>query len=65
MTQDEFEVTVEFVKSETAKAYLLVVDGCEYWVAKSQLIDDQGLDPGDEDVSIVVPMWLAEENGWA
>ena len=61
---EEVEVDVDVVKAETAKAYLVVVDGEETWVAKSQIIDDDGLSPGDENVTIKVPRWIADENGW-
>ena len=62
---DPVDVHVDFVKRETAKAYLFEIDGDEAWIAKSQIIDDPGLSPGDENVTITVPTWIAEENGWA
>lgn len=65
MTDQEFEVTVDFIKAETAAAYLVVVDDAEVWLAKSQILNEAALDPGDTDVSVVVPRWLAEQNGWA
>lgn len=62
---DAFDVLVEFVKAETAKAFLVVVDGEEHWIAKSQIIGEDAIAPGDEGVTLTVPRWLAEENGWA
>lgn len=66
-------VVVEFDKilKQTPKAFLVEVEGDEYWVAKSQ-VDNTGdlendLDQPEhrrEETAIHVPRWLAEENGW-
>lgn len=58
------EVDVDFIKAETDKAWLFVIDDEETWVAKSQITDGDELEIGDENVTVTVPMWLAEQNGW-
>jgi hypothetical protein len=58
---EEFTGTV---KKETTDAWLLVIDGDDYWIPKSQLQD--GTSPDIEEGSeatVVIPQWLAEKKG--
>ena len=65
MSDDEIEVEVDFIKHETDKAFLIEVDGEETWVPKPQILNAEDLEVGDESVTIVVPEWLADREGWA
>jgi len=80
MSDDRNEyVSIEFDKlvrqskpgSHNQGAFLIEVDGDEFWVAKSQvdnvdeLMDDLELPEHRREAdSIEVPKWLAVENGW-
>lgn len=55
--EDVQEYEVEEYKHETDKAWLLVIDGEEYWLAKSQC------DYDEEEMVVEIPDWLAEEKG--
>lgn len=59
----EFEIGVRRVKRETKKGVLLVLepDGIEEWFPKSQITGDWDL--GDEDITLSIPQWLADEKG--
>jgi len=45
--------------NETAKAILFLIDGEEYWIPKSVIIDDDEEESG----SIEVAQWFAEKEG--
>jgi hypothetical protein len=64
--EDGVELEVEEVKAVTAKALLIVVDGAEYWLPKSQTHEDSELDgdaeKGDEGI-VTVTSWWAEKEG--
>lgn len=60
---DTTTVTIDFVVQETAKAFLVEVDGEQSWIPKSQIIDGD-LNPGDESVEIEVTTFIAEDRGW-
>ena len=56
-------IGVDEIRRETAKAFLLVVDGDEYWIPKSQMRDpDQHLE-GDTDCEVEMTEWIAREKG--
>ena len=59
--RDDFEIAVRFVKRETEKGVLLVLepDGNEEWFPKSQIRGD--FDLGDENITLNIPAWLADE----
>lgn len=51
----ETSIYIDELKAETDKAYLVVIEGDEYWLPKSQC--------ELEDDTITMPSWLAEKNG--
>lgn len=56
---------VDEVLRETDKAFLLLIDGEEVWVPKSQVSDADKYEAGDTDVTVSVTTWLAEQKGLA
>jgi hypothetical protein len=56
-------LTVEKVVRETASAFLLVIEGEDYWIPKSQIADPETYEPGDEDLTISVTDWIAKQKG--
>ena len=56
---------VLLVKAETDKALLLVIDGVEgeYWIPLSQIADSDDYKKGDENVTISVTEWIANQKG--
>lgn len=54
---------VERIKVETTKAFLVVIDGEEYWLPKSQIADADDYCDGDQDVTLSVTEFIAEEKG--
>ncbi len=54
--EDPFKLVVGKVKKETRRAILLVVNGKEIWIPRSQVTKLN-------DVGFKVPKWLAEKNG--
>jgi hypothetical protein len=50
--------------AETDKALLIVYDGTEYWIPRSQ-IEDRGehLARGDRDVTVSITGYIANEKG--
>jgi hypothetical protein len=54
-----FEFEFEEIRFETLLAYLLIVDGEEIWIPKSQII---AIDK--RDMQAEIPLWLAEKKGW-
>ena len=53
--EDEVSFDIDELKKETDKAYLVVIEGDEYWLPKS-VCDIEG-------DTIVMPVWLAAKNG--
>lgn len=52
------EICTDGLLNETANAVLIIVDGNEVWIPKSQIED------ADEDYeTIIIPEWLAEDKG--
>jgi hypothetical protein len=56
---------VEEIRRETDRAFLLVLDGEEVWVPKSQVSDPEDYAEGDRDVSLSVTDFIAHEKGLA
>lgn len=54
---------VERIKKETEKAFLVTIDGEDYWLPKSQISDADDYCDGDQDVTLSITEWLAEEKG--
>lgn len=53
------------VTAETEKAILVSYEGEETWVPKSQVHDDSEAYKKGQEGKIVLPLWLAEREGWA
>ena len=51
------EIELDEVKHQTSAAYLVVVEGEEYWLPKSQCVVDE------QSLIADVPRWLCEEKG--
>ena len=53
--EEDVDIDIDELKTETDKAYLVIIEGDEYWMPKSQceLVGD----------TITIPRWLAEKNG--
>jgi hypothetical protein len=54
---------VEKIVRETDAAFLLLIDGEEYWIPKSQVADPDEYQAGDEGCTISVTEWIAREKG--
>lgn len=54
---------VERITRETDKALCLQVDGEEVWIPLTQIHDADSLKAGDEDVTVAVTEWIAEQKG--
>lgn len=54
---------VDLIKRETPKAFLVVIDGEEYWLPKSQVSDPDDYAEGDTDACISVTEFIANEKG--
>lgn len=52
---EEVTIEIDALVKETAKAYLVDIDGDEYWFPKSQ-VDLDGM-------SLTLPEWLARKEG--
>lgn len=60
------ELEVERVKRVTAKALLCEIDGVDFWVPKSQVLDGGQVDAESEEGAagtILVTEWWATERG--
>jgi hypothetical protein len=56
---------VDRIAKETEAAFLLVIDGAEHWIPKSQVSDPENYEQGDEDLTISVTHWIADQKGLA
>jgi len=52
------------VKKETDKAILVVLDGDDVWIPKSQIVDDSDVWKADQEGDLYVTEWFAEQKGW-
>lgn len=55
----DVSITAESFENETELAILIMFEGKEIWLPKSK-ISYEG-QPGDKDIDIVLPQWLAED----
>lgn len=68
MTRDRrdcVDVPVERVKRATEKAILVVVEGEDIWIPRSEIHDDSEVWDEGHDGTLVIPLWLAEQKGIA
>lgn len=63
--KDCVEIQDVTVKRETEAAILVVVEGEEIWIPKSQIHDDSEVYEKDTEGQLVIPLWLAEAKGLA
>lgn len=49
---------------ETDKALLVLVEGVEEWIPKSQVHDDSEVFREGDEGTLVVSAWIAGERGW-
>jgi hypothetical protein len=57
---------VDLIKSETDRAFLVVLeDGEEVWLPKSQISDPDDYMAGDENVALSITEWIADQKGIA
>ncbi len=56
-------VDVDLIKNETEKAFLVVIDGTEYWLPKSQVSDPDDYEAGDTDCVMSVTEFIARKKG--
>ena len=63
-TDELWEGEVEVLR-ETEMAILVDHEGEEAWVPKSQVHDDSEAYKKGQSGKIVLPLWLAEKEGWA
>lgn len=56
-------VSVDLIKKETDAAFLVVIDGDEHWIPKSQMSDPSDYSEDDEDVTISITQFIAKEKG--
>jgi hypothetical protein len=47
---------------ETAKALLIGCEGEEFWIPKSQVLDESEVHGDGDEGDLVIPRWLAESN---
>jgi hypothetical protein len=59
------QVEVEQVVRATGKALLVLVEGEEVWIPRSQIQEDSEVQDEGDSGTLVIPMWLAEEKGLA
>lgn len=64
MTGDWVHLDVAEIRSETEKAFLLVLeDGELLWMPKSQISDVDDYSVGDTDAVVSVTEWIANQKG--
>jgi hypothetical protein len=50
-------------KAATGKAILVVIEGEEYWIPQSQVDDDSEVWEKDDEGTLVISDWIAEQKG--
>lgn len=53
---------VECLK-ESTDAILVVIEGDEYWIPKSQILGDSEVQGEGDDGELIVTQWIAEQKG--
>lgn len=61
MSDSWVTVVVDIVKAETPGAVLVVVDGNEEWIPKSQMLNS--VEKGDTRVEVIMKEWIAAAKG--
>lgn len=56
-------VQVEEIKHETDKAFLVIIDGDERWIPKTQIADSSDYEVGDKNITISITDFIAEKLG--
>lgn len=56
-------IEVDLIKKTTFKAMLCVIGDEEFWLPFSQVADHDDYDEGDENVTISITEWIAEQKG--
>lgn len=51
------------IKRETDSAFLIVWEGDEYWIPKSQMADPDRYSEGDRDCNVSITEWIAGKKG--
>lgn len=54
---------VDRIVRETDAAFLIEIDGERHWIPKSQVSGSDRLSEGDEDVTVSVTEWIADQKG--
>ena len=73
MPQETVEIYDLLLRTETEKAYLIIYEGLEKWIPKSQVsyieFGEKKAVPDDrmlkEIIRMEIPLWIAEEKGMA
>jgi len=60
--EDTACITVEEILREKLKAILVLYEGKEYWLPRSQILGYDG-NQGDKNIQIEVEQWILEEKG--
>lgn len=58
-------VAVDEIRAETQLAFLLIIDGDEYWVPKSVIAEADVYEVGDTDYDLEIAEWFCEREGLA
>lgn len=56
-------VEVDRIERETDAAFLVIIDNDQFWLPKSQIADADDYNAGDEDVTLSITEWIANEKG--
>lgn len=56
-------VEVEKITAETDKAFAMTIDGEQHWIPKSQMADPDDYEVGDEEVTVSISEFIAEQKG--
>jgi hypothetical protein len=54
---------VDRIKKITDKAMLVELDGDDHWLPLSQVSEPETFEEGDEDVTVSITEWIAEQKG--
>lgn len=57
----EFSGTV--CKKETDMALLCVIDGKEYWIPKSQIVEGSEVNSEEDEGVLLLTQWISEQKG--
>lgn len=60
---DWVHLQVDEIKKETEKAFLMVIDGEEVWIPKSQMADPDDYEEGECDCEVSITHFIAIEKG--